>query len=312
MLLVVVLLLIVIAALAGSTRRGGRMAAGAPIALIRIDGAIVAGRGGSSFLGGGATGSEAVVDQIEQAMADKAVRAVLLRVNSPGGSAAGSQEIYRAISRAREDGLTVVVSMADVAASGGYYVSANADKIYANPATMTGSIGVISMHENLSGLFDKIGIQTETIKSGKLKDMGSPMGPLGDEARNVIREIVMQVYDQFVAAVAEGRQMKPEAVRKLADGRIYSGAQAKQSGLVDELGGLQEALQGAADLAGIKGKPEYKEYGPTSFLERLLQAEVLGRDRKSTVTVTGGVLYDSYAAQLLPGPWPSQARPGEQ
>ena len=290
----------------GARGMGGVTTSSAPIALIRVDGVIVAGKGGISLFGGQSTGSEEVVDQIEQAMDDSDVRAILLRVNSPGGSAAGSQEIYDAITRAKKHGLKVVVSMADLAASGGYYVSANADRIYANPATMTGSIGVISMHENLAGLYQKIGLKTEIIKSGKLKDMGAPSGPLSDEARAVIKGIVMQVYDQFVGAVADGRKMKPEAVRKLADGRIYSGQQAKQIGLVDELGGMHEATIGAAKLAGIKGTPSVKEYGAPGLLKRLFGAETVSGARRPAVTVSGGILYDGNAARLIPGPWQVQ------
>ncbi len=299
MLLLVIVLLGTIVALFGERSN-------APLAVIRVDGVIVAGKGGISLFGGQSTGSEEVVGQIEQAMDDDNVKAILLRVNSPGGSAAGSQEIYDAINRAKKHGLKVVVSMADLAASGGYYVSANADKIYANPATMTGSIGVISMHENLAGLYEKIGLKTEIIKSGKLKDMGAPSGPLTEEAKAVIKGIVLQVYDQFVTAVSDGRKMKPEAVRKLADGRIYSGQQAKQLGLVDELGGMHEATLGAAKLAGVKGAPSVKEYGAPGLLKRLFGAETASGARRPAVTVSGGILYDGNAARLIPGPWQVQ------
>jgi len=312
MLLVVILLLVAIAGVIGSTGSRQIGVGAGPIALIRIEGAIVAGQSSSSIFGGQAIGSEEIVGEIERAMEDDQVKAILLRVNSPGGSAAGSQEIYNAVTRAKKQGLKVVVSMADLAASGGYYVSANADRIYANPATVTGSIGVISMHENLSGLFGKLGVQTETIKSGKLKDMGSPMGPLSDEARQVIKGLVMQIYDQFVTAVAEGRKMKPEAVRRLADGRIYSGQQAKQIGLVDELGGMQEALAGAGKLVGVKGRPGYKEYRAPSLWRRLLAGGAAGAAPGPVAVVRGGMLYDTYAAQLVPGPWRIQPRAEER
>ena len=185
------------------------------------------------------------MDQIDRAISDKGIRAILLRVNSPGGSAAGSQEIYNAINKAKKANKPVIVSMADVAASGGYYVSCAADVIFADPATITGSIGVIATHENLSGLFKKIGVETETIKSGALKDMGAPTGPLSDEARQVMTGLIEQVFSQFVDAVAAGRKMDRSAVLALADGRVYLGEQAKKNGLIDQLGGMSEALREA-------------------------------------------------------------------
>jgi protease-4 len=220
-------------------------------------------------------------------------------VNSPGGSAAASQEIHDAVVRAKQEGKPVIVSMADVAASGGYYVSCPADVIFADPATVTGSIGVIAMHENFAGLFKKIGVETETIKSGKLKDMGAPTGPLSDEARQVFRAYVNQVFGQFVNAVAEGRGMRRETVLALADGRIYTGEEAKKNGLVDELGGLHEAVAEAGKRGGITGKPTVKRYGAPSFLHQLLGAQAL--QRPQPITVTGGLLYDEMAARLVPG-----------
>jgi len=273
---------------------------GAEIALIRIEGIIVAGPSTYSFFGGQVTGSEQVVRSIERARKDRGIKAVVLRVNSPGGSAAGSQEIYNAIQSARADGLTIVVSMADVAASGGYYVAAPANKIYADPATVTGSIGVIAMHEDMSGLFGKIGVKTETIKSGELKDMFSPYAPLTDDARAVMKTLVMQVYDQFVKAVSEGRHMPVQEVKALADGRIYSGQQALANGLVDELGGMKEALQGAAAISGAKST-SYKEYGVPTLLKLLLGGETRTRGSVLQTRLPEGLLYDDFAARLAWG-----------
>jgi protease-4 len=272
---------------------------GERIALIRIDGVIVAGESGFSMFGGAVTGSDNVVAGLERATEDETVKGVLLRINSPGGSAAGSQEIYAAINRAREGEKIVVASMADVAASGGYYVAAPADKIYADAASITGSIGAIAIHQNMAGLLDKVGVETEIIKSGKLKDMGQPTAPLGDDAREVITALIDEVFSQFVDHVAAGRGMDREDVLALADGRIYTGGQAQENGLVDEIGGYHEALMEAGRLAGIKGKPQIKEYGVPSFLRMLLGAGASTRPRP--VAVTGGLLYDDVAARLAAG-----------
>ncbi|HUU55570.1 MAG TPA: signal peptide peptidase SppA [Armatimonadota bacterium] len=288
----------------------GFEAGGERIALIRVDGMIVAGESGFSMFGGAATGSDDIVDQIDSAIDDGNVKGILLRVNSPGGSAAGSQEIYSAVQRARKAGKIVVASMADVAASGGYYVAAPCDSIFADPATLTGSIGAIAIHEDLSGLFGKIGIDTEIIKSGELKDMFQPAGPLSPEARDVITTLINEVFNQFVNHVAEGRGMDREAVLALADGRVYTGQQAKENGLIDEIGGFHEALIQAGKLAGISGKPQLKKYGPPSVLQWLLGEVSSVRQRE--VTVTGGLLYDDFAARLAQGnlhPAPPAAQP---
>jgi protease-4 len=155
------------------------------------------------------------------------------------------------------------------------------------------------MHENMAGLMSKIGVQTETIKSGKLKDMGQPTGPLSDEARQVMTTMVNQVFAQFVDAVAQGRKMDRAKVVALADGRVYTGEQAKKNGLIDEIGGLHEALAEAWKRAGLKGKPTTKEYGAPGWLKRLLGASANTRQR--TITVTGGLLYDDLAARLVRG-----------
>lgn len=292
------ILVIVLGVMGSLSAFQGVETGGEGVALIRIEGMILSGQSGFSPFGGWA-GSDDVVKQIEKASEDKSAKAVLLRVNSPGGSAAASQEIYNAVTRAKKAGKPVIVSMADVAASGGYYVSCPADVIFADPATVTGSIGVIAMHEDLSGLLKKIGVETETIKSGKLKDMGAPTGPLSDEARQVYRRYINQVFVQFVNAVAEGRGMKRDAVLALADGRIYTGEEASKNGLVDEIGGLQEAVLEAGKRGGIKGKPELKRYGAPSLLHQLLGAQAV--QGSQPIAVTGGLLYDEMAARLVQG-----------
>jgi protease-4 len=187
-------------------------------------------------------------------------------------------------------------------------VAAPVQEIFADPATLTGSIGVIVMHQDLSGLLGKLGVKSETVKSGKLKDMLTPTEPLGEEAREIVVELVEDVYDQFLKAVAEGREMEMAEVRKLADGRIFTGAQAKEEGLVDQLGGLQDALRRAGELAHIPGKPKVKEYEAPSLLRLLLGSAGV---RRSQVTVTGGLLYDDFAARLASGALESPLRPGD-
>lgn len=276
------------------------------IVIVRIDGMIVAGQSGFSMFGGAATGSDDIVHEIERAAADRDVKGILLRINSPGGSAAGSQEIYDAVWRARESRngeFVVVASMADVAASGGYYVAAGANAIFADSATMTGSIGAIAMHEDMSGLFEKIGIKPEVIKSGAMKDMLNPMSPMSDEARQIVQTVVAEVHDQFVQAVADGRDnLDRPAVEALADGRIYTGQQAVENGLVDEIGGLREALDRAGELTGLGTGPATKEYGEPSLLRWLLSSGTLAKRQPAAqphVAATGGLLYDDLAARLV-------------
>lgn len=233
------------------------------IAVIYVDGVIMGGRGQGGFLSD-AGGTDAIIRQLHEARDDAAVKAIILRVNSPGGSAPASQELGSEIKKLRAGGKIIVTSMGDVAASGGYWIAAVTDKIYANPATMTGSIGVYIPYSNWEELYKKIGINQEKIKSGPHKDILSPERQMTAEERAIIQGMVDELYNQFVAVVAEGRHMDPAKVRQLADGRIYTGSQAKELGLVDELGTMYDAIDCAAQLAGIQGKPEIKEYGKQS------------------------------------------------
>jgi protease-4 len=216
-------------------------------------------------------GADALVRKIRRHRKDKNVKAIVLRVNSPGGSAAASQEILEELKKAQKDGKKVVVSMGDLAASGGYYIATHADKIYADPGTLTGSIGVYMGTLNAKKLAKKIGVQFEIIKSGPYKDIMSPWRDMTDEERDLIQAAVTDVYEQFIGEVAEGRGMTLEEVRPLADGRIYTGRQARKVGLVDELGGLQAAITSAADLAGIEGDPVIIQ-DPGGLWEGLLAA----------------------------------------
>jgi protease IV len=195
------------------------------------------------------------IRQLRELKKDKRAKAVVLRVDSPGGVVGPSQEIYAAV-----QGLAkvkkVVVSMGSVAASGGYYLSAPATLIYANPGTITGSIGVLMKFSNIEGLMDKVGLKAFTLKTGKFKDVGSPVRTMTPEETAMLQGVIDSTHAQFVRAVAEGRKLPVEEVRRIADGRIFSGEQALALKLVDRLGTLQDAVEEAGRLGGIKGEPE--------------------------------------------------------
>ncbi len=215
------------------------------------------------------------VQKIGRAKNDNTIKAVVLVVNSPGGSVGASQEIYRALEKLREH-KPLVVSMGDVAASGGYYISAPANVIYANPGTITGSIGVIIQHVNINGLLDKVGIKMENIKSGKNKDILYPNNELTPEQKKLIEETIKDVYDQFLDAIVKYRPIKKDELRKFADGRVFSGRQALKLKLVDKLGNIQDAIDEARKLAGLE-KENFKVIelkDEQSFLDKLLGSEV--------------------------------------
>lgn len=212
-----------------------------------------------------------LVETFEDLRDDDNVKAVVLRINSPGGSVGAVQEIYRSILKFRQKGKFVVSSFGDVSASGGYYLACAGDKIVSNPGTITGSIGVIMQAPNVQGLLSKIGVSMVTIKSGEMKDVGSPFRNMKESERAYLTELILDAYGQFFDAVKEGRKMDEKALRPLADGRIFSGRKAHELKLVDELGGQEEAVELAKKLAGLEGKkPKVIVHrGKTSF-ERLL------------------------------------------
>lgn len=221
-----------------------------------------------SIFTGGVTGDKVAVVDIKGVIADPYevnktlrelgerddVKAVVLRIESPGGAVGPSQEIHGEILRLKVK-KTVVASMGAVAASGGYYAAVAADRIMANPGTITGSIGVIVEFINAQELLGKIGLKGYVVKSGKFKDVGSPLREMEKEERELLQTLINDINGQFIKAVAEGRGLKTEEVKKIADGRIFTGAQAKELKLVDELGGLSDAIALSASLAGIEGEP---------------------------------------------------------
>jgi protease-4 len=199
--------------------------------------------------------SRETVRQLRHFLKKDDIKAVVLRVDSPGGVVAPSQEIYEEVRKFAAK-KKIVVSMGSLAASGGYYISAPATLIYANPGTITASIGVIIKLSNIEALMDKIGIKATVIKTGKFKDSGSPVRELTVEDRAMFQSVIDSTHNQFIKAVASGRKLPEDEVRRIADGRVLSGEQALALKLVDRLGTLQDAIEEAGRLAGIKGEPE--------------------------------------------------------
>jgi protease-4 len=229
------------------------------IALVKVEGPIIE--------------AKSVVDEIKGYVKDSSIKAIVLRVDSPGGGVVPSQEIYEQVKKAGAV-KKVVVSMGSVAASGGYYISAPADRIIANQGTITGSIGVIMVVPNLKGLLDKVGIKTEVVKSGKNKDLASVFRGIGQEEREIIQGVMDDIHEQFIQAVSEGRNIPIEKTRAMADGRIFSGRQAINAGLVDEVGDLEYAVKAAAKLAGIEGDPEIVSKAEKGALSRLIEGKM--------------------------------------
>ncbi|TDB39227.1 MAG: signal peptide peptidase SppA [Deltaproteobacteria bacterium] len=229
--------------------------------------------------------SEEILANLVAFREEPKIKGIVLRIDSPGGAVGASQEIYDEVRRTSKV-KPVVASMGSVAASGGLYVSLGAGKIVANPGTLTGSMGVILKFANLEGLFDKIGYKNEVVKSGRLKDIGSPSRPMTEEERQMLQSMIDNVQEQFVQAVSESRSLPVAEVRKIADGRIFSGQQAKEYGLVDQLGNFSDAVMLAAELAGIKSDkmPEliYPQEDDFSFL-RLMT----GKNSESLLQQTG-------------------------
>jgi protease-4 len=215
------------------------------------------------------------------------IKALVVRVNSPGGEVGPSQELYDALQRIAKK-KKIVVSMGSLAASGGYYLSCAADKIYANPGTLTGSIGVIMETPNVQGLLKWAGVSMNTIKAGKMKDVGSPFREMAPDERAYLQAVLEDVHQQFIEAVAKGRHLKVEEVEPIADGRVFTGRQAKKLKLVDELGGFEAAVAAAGKLAGVSGEPSL-EYPRRE--RRLLQSLMGGEEEVES-------LFDGAVAKL--------------
>jgi protease-4 len=250
------LFVVVVSALIALLSEGDGISLREKVALVHVEGPIFE--------------AKSAVDEIKEYLSDSSIKAIIVRVDSPGGGVAASQEIFASVKRAASE-KSVVVSMGSVAASGGYYISAPATRILANPGTITGSIGVILEIPNVEGLMDKVGVRTEVIKSGKHKDLASAFRTMSDEDRRVLQNVIDDVYEQFIEDVAAARDLGVDEVRGMADGRIYTGRQALELGLIDELGGLEEAIKLSAELTGIEGEPQVvtkeEEFSLIDFLK---------------------------------------------
>lgn len=216
-----------------------------------------------------------VVNEIKKYKEDDHVKAIILRVDSPGGAVGASQEIYDEVIETKKT-KPVIASFGNVAASGGYYIAASATKIVSNPGTLTGSIGVITAFFRVDELLKKFNLKWEVIKSGEHKDIGSPLRPMSEKEKQLLQATIGDVYEQFVLAVAEGRNLEVEKVKEFADGRIFSGRKAKELGLVDELGGLEKAIDVAVAEAKLSGEPDviYPSEKKYKFWDGLAQGKV--------------------------------------
>ncbi len=233
------------------------------VAIVRIEGPIM--------------DSSQAVAELEAFGDNPMVKAIVVRIDSPGGGVAPSQEIYNAVKRVRkEQNKTVVASMGTVAASGGYYIAVATDRILANPGTLTGSIGVIMQMANFQELLEKVGVKSVVIKTGKFKDLGSPFRPMVEEERQLLEAVMDDTLSQFIEAVAEGRSMDAAEVEQLADGRIFTGRQAKTVLLIDEIGDLHDAIKLAGELGGIEGTPRVLETTKPFSVQEFLESTFLG------------------------------------
>jgi len=225
------------------------------IALVKIEGMLIT--------------SDSIVDEINNYADDSSVKAILIRIDSPGGGVVASQEIFNAVLNAKKRGKKkVVISMGSVAASGGYYIAAAGDRIVANPGTLTGSIGVKMEFANLEKLLEKIGVRGMVVKAGEYKDMGSPFREMTEPEKRLLQAVIDDVHSQFIEAVAKGRNLPEADVKAIADGRIFTGRQALNLKLVDQLGDLDDSILVTAELAGIKGKPKVvKKEKKVTFLD---------------------------------------------
>ncbi|MFH1963203.1 MAG: signal peptide peptidase SppA [bacterium] len=243
------------------------------IAVVRIYGEISFQNSTEEVWGGSAKSADRIVKRLSAIKHDRSIKAVILRINSPGGTVAATQEIYNQIKELKKYNKKVIVSIGDIGASGAYYLACPADKIIANEGSLIGSIGVIMHLPEVSGLLEKVGVNLRVIKSGQHKDIGSIARPMSEDERVILQGVIDNAYQQFYQAVKNGRQNIPEdKLKELADGRIFTGQQAKKAGLIDEIGDYQQTIAIAAQLAGIKGEPTIvEEDEPFQWLKGLIE-----------------------------------------
>jgi len=294
-------------------RAAQRWGARPAVAVVQVSGMIVPGRNRSFLVPGGLSGADTVVDLLRRATEDRAVRAIVVRVDSPGGDALASDLIRRAMVQARQKGKPVVVSMGDVAASGGYWVASGADRIVAEPGTITGSIGVVGLKPDLSGLFGKVGVRQETLRRGAKADFWSLARPFSAEERTALERHLTAAYRLFLDRVADGRQRPVEEIEPLAQGRVWSGSQALSLRLVDQLGSLRDAVALARQRAGIAPGEEVevrRMEAPRGLLEELdlgvvqePQAWVAGLAARSPELRVAAALAELGTVAALPAEW---------
>ncbi len=236
-----VLLFFAIVSSTGSDNETVVSGSGEKIAIVELQGVI--------------SSSDDVVRQLKKYRDQHGIKAIVLRIDSPGGGVVPSQEMYEEVKKTRDDGKPVIVSMGSLAASGGYYVACGGSRLVANRGTLTGSIGVISEFLQVYDALAKLGIDVKTIKAGKLKDAGSPTRPMNEGDQAYFQSLMNDVHKQFISVVEKERKMSPAAVDSLADGRVFTGEQAVRLGLVDTIGTFEDAIHIAATMAGIKGEP---------------------------------------------------------
>lgn len=252
----------------GGNKAVGSLAGGS-VGIVDINGIIMGGNSSAALFGGNITGSETVMSQLRQVSKNPDIKAVVLRINSPGGTPAASQEITGELNRLKKSGIKIVTSMGDVAASGAYWIASASDQIVANPGTITGSIGVIMNTQNYRGLYDKLGIGSNTIKSGAYKDMGTTERPMTEEERKIFQSMVDDTYLQFIETVAGGRNISQDTIREL-NGRVLTGRQAMQAGLVDRMGNLHDAVSVAGEISGLGKAPRAVNIEPRKQWWRFL------------------------------------------
>lgn len=297
LLIVLALITIILVSLAAITSTfgiGGNLGDSKKVAVIYVQGTIFTGNVAEGL---GYATSEEITEDIHRAAADSGVKAIVLRIDSPGGSPAAAQEVVEEIKKVQAKGIPVVVSMGDLATSAAYYISAPANYIIANPSTNTGSIGVIWVFQNMSASYNETGVNYYVVKSGEMKDMGSPWRGLTNEEKGYAQNVVMESYENFITDVSEGRHMPISEVKVLADGRIYTGTRAKQLGLVDGLGNLYDAVDKAAQLGGIAGEPKV-EYINKASLSKLLLGSDSGGSNETTKQFIGSFEESPYGKIL--------------
>lgn len=220
------------------------------------------------------SGSNEVIRQLKKYSKDSSIPAIVLDIDSPGGAVVPSQEIYEEVLKAKKAGKKVVASLRSLGASGGYYIACSADTIVANPGTLTGSIGVIFEFPVVQELFKKIGVKFEVVKRGELKEVGTSFRSMTQEERDLLQSVIDDTYNQFVDAVKEGRGLEREKILELADGRVFTGKQAKELGLIDELGDIEDAVKIAGKMGNIEGIPKTIKERPkkVGFFDILTQS----------------------------------------